>query len=159
VRDAFSRFAGVADAAELAERDEDNYFQLLVDRVEPGLASLGQPVFLYDYPATQAALARLSPSDPKVAERFELYVGGIELCNGYGELNDAAEQRARCELDRQRRRTLGRSVPDAPAHFLRALEQGMPPASGNALGMERLIALLCREERIDAVCPFPPELA
>ncbi len=157
MRDAFARFAGVADAAELAERDEDQYFQLLVDRVEPGLAGLGQPVFLFDYPATQAALARVSPTDPSVAERFELYVGGVELCNGYGELNDAAEQRARCELDRQRRRALGRSVPDAPARFLSALEQGMPPASGNALGMERLIALLCREERIDAVCPFPPD--
>ena len=159
VRDAFARFAGVADAAALAQRDEDQYFQLLVDRVEPALAGLGQPVFLFDYPATQAALARVSPTDPSVAERFELYLGGIELCNGYGELNDAAEQRARCELDRQRRRALGRSVPDAPARFLSALEQGMPPASGNALGMDRLIALLCREDRIDAVCAFAPDSA
>jgi lysyl-tRNA synthetase class 2 len=79
VRDAFARYAGVADAPELAARDEDRYFQLLVDRVEPALAELGRPVFLYDYPASQAALARRSPSDPSVAERFELYVGEVAL--------------------------------------------------------------------------------
>ena len=93
VRQAFARFAGVDDAAALAARDEDEFFQLLVDRVEPALAGFSQPVFLYDYPSSQAALARRSPSDPSVAERFELYLGGVELCNGFGELNDAAEQR------------------------------------------------------------------
>src|SRR5690606_30875691 len=127
VREAFARFAGVADAAELARHDEDQYFQLLVDRVEPALAELGRPVFLFDYPASQAALARLSPSDPSVAERFELYVGDVELCNGYGELTDPIEQRARCEHDRVRRRSLGRPVPDLPERFLGALAQGMPP--------------------------------
>jgi elongation factor P--(R)-beta-lysine ligase len=157
VREAFRRFAGVADAAELAERDEDQYFQLLVDRVEPGIASQVQPVFLHDYPASQAALARLCPSDPSVAERFELYLGGIELCNGYGELNDGAEQRLRHELDRKRRRALDRFVPDIPARFVGALEQGMPAAAGNALGLDRLIALLCGQARIDAVRPFPDD--
>jgi lysyl-tRNA synthetase class 2 len=92
-----------------------------------------------------------------VAERFELYLGGIELCNGYGELNDSAEQRVRHELDRQRRRALGRFVPDLPTRFVGALEQGMPPAAGNALGLDRLIALLCGQSRIDAVRPFPDD--
>ena len=157
VREAFARYAGVADAPELAARDEDRYFQLLVDRVEPALAQLGRPVFLYDYPASQAALARLSPDDPSVAERFELYVGEVELCNGYGELNDPREQRARCESDRVRRRELGRPVPAVPERFLGALEQGMPPASGNALGMDRLILLLSGQGHIDAVTPFASE--
>jgi elongation factor P--(R)-beta-lysine ligase len=157
VREAFQRFAGVADAAELAARDEDAFFQLLVDKVEPGLASSSQPVFLYDYPSSQAALARRSPEDPSVAERFELYVGGIELCNGFGELNDAAEQRRRSELDRERCRVLGRHVPPLPEQFLRALEHGMPRASGNALGVDRLVMLLAGESSIDAVRPFPSD--
>ncbi|HWO09454.1 MAG TPA: EF-P lysine aminoacylase EpmA [Polyangiaceae bacterium] len=154
VREAFARYAGVSDAAELAARDEDSYFQLLVDRVEPALAELERPVFLVDYPASQAALARLCPHDPSVAERFELYLGGVELCNGYGELTDPVEQRARCESDRARRRELGRHVPEVPGRFLCALEEGMPPASGNALGMDRLIMLLLGQERIDRVMPF-----
>lgn len=157
VRDAFARYAGVADAAELAARDEDEYFQRLVDDVEPALAELGRPVFLIDYPASQAALARLCPSDPAVAERFELYLGGVELCNGYGELTDPVEQRARCESDRARRAQLGRHVPHAPERFLRALAEGMPPASGNALGMDRLIMLLLGQPRIDGVMPFPSD--
>ncbi len=155
VREAFARFADVADAAALAAADEDSYFQLLVDRVEPALARLPRPVFLYDYPASQAALARISPSDPSVAERFELYAGGIELCNGYGELNAADEQRARCELERTRRRELGRHVPAIPVRFLGALEQGMPRAGGNALGLDRVIAILSGASRIDAVRAFP----
>lgn len=159
VREAFARYAGVADAAELAARDEDEYFQRLVDDVEPALAELGRPVFLMDYPASQAALARLCPGDPSVAERFELYLGGVELCNGYGELTDPVEQRARCEHDRVRRAALGRHVPHAPERFLDALDQGMPPASGNALGMDRLIMLLLGQDRIDRVMPFPSDQA
>src|SRR5262249_55060522 len=99
VRDAFRRFAGIDDAARLAEDDEDAYFQLPVDRWGPALAREPRPVFLCEYPSSQAALARLAPGDPSVAQRFELYLAGIELCNGYGELNDAAEQRRRFALD------------------------------------------------------------
>jgi lysyl-tRNA synthetase class 2 len=157
VREAFARFADVSDAAELAERDEDAFFQLLVDRVEPALASFLRPVFLHDYPSSQAALARRSPVDPSVAERFELYVAGIELCNGFGELNDAAEQRRRSELDRARQRALGRALTPMPEQFLRALEHGMPRAAGNALGVDRLVMLLAGESSIEAVRPFPTE--
>jgi lysyl-tRNA synthetase class 2 len=157
VREAFARFAGVTDAPELAARDEDRYFQVLVDQVEPAIARFGKPVFLYDYPASQAALARLSPADPSVAERFELYVGDVELCNGYGELTDPREQRARCDGDRQRRQSLGRPVPALPERFLGALAQGMPPASGNALGLDRLLMLLTAQSSIDAVVPFASE--
>lgn len=155
VREAFAEHAGVADAAALAERDENRYFQLLVDQVEPALSRVPRPVFLYEYPASQAALARRCPHDPAVAERFELYLGGVELCNGYGELSDASEQRQRCELEGARRRAAGRPVPALPSRFLESLEYGMPEASGNAVGLERVIALLCGEARIDSVCPFP----
>jgi lysyl-tRNA synthetase class 2 len=159
VREAFARFAGVSDAAELAERDEDAFFQLLVDRVEPALAGFPQPVFLVDYPSSQAALAQTSAQDPTVAERFELYVAGVELCNGFGELTDAAEQRRRAQLDRERCRALGRHVPELPEQFLTALAHGMPRAGGNALGVDRLVMLLAGESNIDAVRPFPSERA
>lgn len=159
VRDAFARHAGVDDAAALARDDEDRYFQLLVDRVEPALAKYEQPVFLYEYPASQAALARRCPHDATVAERFELYLAGVELCNGYGELTLAKEQRARCEQEREQRRAMGRHVPAVPRRFLEALDAGMPPASGNAVGLERVIALLCGEKRIAAVSPFEPDTA
>ena len=159
VREAFARFAGVSDASQLAARDEDQFFQLLVDRVEPALASFTQPVFLVDYPSSQAALARVSPGDPSVAERFELYLAGVELCNGFGELTDASEQRRRSELDRERCRSLGLHVPELPEQFLTALAHGMPPAGGNALGVDRLVMLLAGESNIDAVRPFPSERA
>ena len=159
VSDAFLQYAGVGDVSELAARNEDAYFQLLVDKVEPALAQYPKPVFLFDYPATQAALARRVPGDPRFAERFELYLAGVELCNGYGELTDPAEQRARCELERQQRQARGRSVPAIPSRFLEALEHGMPPASGNAVGLDRVIALLAGRDRIDAVRPFPDALA
>src|SRR6185312_10872493 len=82
-----------------ASGDEDAYFRALVDRVEPGIAASDRGVFLVDYPATQASLARRKPGDPRFAERFELYVAGVELCNGFGELVDPVEQRARLEAD------------------------------------------------------------
>jgi lysyl-tRNA synthetase class 2 len=156
VRQAFSLHAGVEDAARLAAEDEDHFFQLLVDCVEPALVAYDRPVFLHDYPSSQAALARACPGDPSVAERFELYLGGLELCNGYGELNDPAEQRRRCELDRQRRAALGRPVPDVPERFLDALGHGMPRAAGNALGLDRLIALLAGQNALDESMAFPP---
>lgn len=154
VREAFLRHAGVADAASLASEDEDRFFQLLVDRVEPGLAGEPRPVFLTHFPASQASLARLDPADPSVAERFELYLGGIELCNGYGELTCAGEQRARFEAERARRSARGRQRPGLPERFLAALEQGMPPAAGNAVGVERLVMLLLGQPRIDRVRAF-----
>ncbi|MEY4546357.1 MAG: hypothetical protein RL685_2552 [Pseudomonadota bacterium] len=157
VREAFARFADVSDASELAARDEDQFFQLLVDRIEPALASFTRPVFLHDYPSSQAALARVSPHDPSVAERFELYVAGVELCNGFGELTDAVEQRRRAELDREHCRALGHAVPELPERFLTALRHGMPRAGGNALGVDRLVMLLAGESNIDAVRPFPSE--
>ena len=155
VREAFRRHAGVRDAADLAASDEDRYFQLLVDRVEPALAQLTRPVFLHDYPLSQAALARPSPADPTVAERFELYAGGIELCNGYGELTDAAEQERRFRAERARRKASERRVYPIDQHFLAALREGMPAASGNALGVDRLVMLATGAKTIQEVTAFP----
>jgi elongation factor P--(R)-beta-lysine ligase len=133
---------------------DDLVHRALLDRVEPRLATMG-PVFLYEYPAPMAALARLCPGRPWVAERFELYLGGMELCNGYGELTDAAEQRARFEIQRQDRTRLGKPVGPVDEAFLEALEHGMPEASGCALGVDRLLMCLCGCKRIEEVMAFP----
>jgi lysyl-tRNA synthetase class 2 len=155
VREAFKRFAQISDATDLAATDEDRYFRLLVERVEPELARYDKPVFLCEYPLTQAALARPSPSDPRVAERFELYAGGVELCNGYGELVDPVEQRRRFVAERAERRASGRRVYPLAKRFLAALEEGMPPSGGNALGVDRLILLATGAKRISDVIPEP----
>ncbi len=141
VRDAFREFAAVGDAVALAELDPDGYFDKLVNEVEPGLANLGRPVFLTHYPLTQAALAQPCPQDPTVAERFELYLGEVEISNGFGELTEEPLQRARFLAEKQRRVAAGE--PDYPLdeRFLAALSQGLPPSAGNALGIDRLIAL------------------
>src|SRR5207302_78547 len=117
------------------------FFRILIERVEPGLASLGTGVFVVDYPLSQASLARAKPFDPRVCERFELYVQGVELCNGFGELTDPVEQRRRFVSDQRARARLGKPVHPIDERFLAALEEGMPPAAGNALGVDRLIAL------------------
>lgn len=155
VEDAFREYAGVTDVSALAENDEARYFELLVERVEPALAARDRPVFLCDYPISQAALARPCDGDPRFAERFELYAGGVELCNGYGELTDAVEQRRRFESERARRAAESRPVYPLDEAFLAALEQGMPPSSGNALGFDRLLAMALGSPRISDVVAFP----
>jgi lysyl-tRNA synthetase class 2 len=155
VREAFLAHAGIRDAAELARTDEDRYFQLFVDRVEPALARLTRPVVLSEFPITEAALARPCPHDPTVAERFEIYVGGVELCNGFGELTDAGEQRRRFGVELARRRLAGAPLHPIDERFLSALEEGLPPSAGNALGLDRLVALALGVPRIADVMAFP----
>ncbi|MGC4088578.1 MAG: EF-P lysine aminoacylase EpmA [Polyangiaceae bacterium] len=158
VSEAFRRYAGVSDVAELSERDEARYFELLVERVEPALSKLDRPVFLEQYPISQAALARPLSHAPRYAERFELYVGGVELCNGYGELTDPREQRLRFRKERARRKAEGRSAYPINQRFLRALEEGMPDTGGNALGVDRLLMLALGARTIQDVIAFPREL-
>jgi lysyl-tRNA synthetase class 2 len=157
VAEAFVRYAGVSadEAIRWATDDEDQFFRVLVDDVEPALARLGRPVFLTDYPAPFASLARLSPNDPRVAERFELYIGSLEVCNGFGELTDPVEQRARFLRDQEHRRQQGKPVYPLDERFLAALEEGMPPAAGNALGLDRLVALGLSAKTIADVTSFP----
>jgi lysyl-tRNA synthetase class 2 len=152
---AFERFAGWSreETLDAAVRDEDRYFRALVDVVEPAIEKRGHGVFLVDYPATQASLARKKPDDPELAERFELYVAGVELCNGFGELVDPLEQRTRLEHDRAERRA--RQLPTYPIdeRFLAALAR-VPPSGGNALGLDRLVALACGTTSIADVVAF-----
>jgi len=157
VAEAFERFAstGRERMLELAARDEEQYFRLLVEQIEPALARGGEAVFVCDYPASQASLARRKPEDPALCERFELYLGDVELCNGFGELTDADEQRARFLEDQRRRAELGRPVYPLDEKFLAALERGMPPCAGNALGLDRLIAAAAGTRSIGEVMAFP----
>jgi lysyl-tRNA synthetase class 2 len=155
VREAFKDYAGVADAADLAASDPDRYFDVLVGSVEPGLARLPRAVALTEFPITQAALARPCPHDPTVAERFEVYVGGVELCNGFGELTDPIEQRRRFEREYERRRRTGAPLHPIDEPFLAALAEGLPPSGGNALGFDRLVALALSAEKLQDVIAFP----
>jgi lysyl-tRNA synthetase class 2 len=157
VRDAFRRYAGIDDAAALAAEDESRYFELLVGAVEPALEKLPRPVFLLDYPLSQAALARPSPRDPSVAERFELYAGGVELSNGYGELTDPVEQARRFRAERRARRAAGRPTYPSDERFLAALREGMPPSAGNALGVDRLVMLVTGAKSIAEIVAFPTD--
>jgi lysyl-tRNA synthetase class 2 len=160
VREAFERFAGVGERAffELAAHDEARFFERLSFEVEPALAKLGAGVFLHHFPLSMASLARRSPHDARVAERVELYVGGVELSNGFGELCDPTEQRARFSRDRALRDLAGKPIYPVDERFLAALDEGMPPAYGNALGMDRLTLLTLPEgARIADVLAFPVE--
>jgi len=154
---AFERFAQLPprETLRLATADEDSFFQLLIERVEPGLARLGRPVFLHDFPAPMASLARLKPDQREVCERFELYIGDLELCNGFGELTDPIEQRRRLQTDQARRAEAGKPVYPMDERFLAALGEGMPPAAGNALGLDRLVALCLGVEHIADAQSFP----
>lgn len=143
-----------ADPGDLSG-DRDLWLDLLLTHaVEPWLARQGL-VFVYDYPPSQAALARLGERDGHaVAERFELYVDGIELANGYHELADAAEQRARFENDNRRREALG--LPQRPLDeaLLAALAVGLPDCSGVALGLDRMLLLATGETDIRRLLAF-----
>jgi lysyl-tRNA synthetase class 2 len=176
VAEAFSRHAGIdllatvrdgrGDRAALAAQamkagislaDNDNWTDIfsraLVERVDPHLG-VGRATILYEYPLPLAALARAKPGSDKVAERFELYACGLELANGFGELRDTAEQRARFEAAMaEKERLYGERYP-IDEDFLAALP-GMPPASGIALGFERLVMLATGAQRIDQVIWAP----
>jgi elongation factor P--(R)-beta-lysine ligase len=129
-------------ASLLAEPSRDVWLDLLMsNQVGPQLG-LEAPAFLHDFPASQAALARVRLGDPPLAERFELFWKGIELANGFHELTEAAEQRRRFEQDRARREAEGREAPPYDAHLIEALEAGMPDCAGVALGLDRLLMLL-----------------
>ncbi len=132
---------------------DDLFFRLFLERVEPGLGR-ERPTYLVDYPRSMASLARLSPDDPTVAERFELYAEGVELANGFSELTDAEEQRRRLLEERALRERLGRPAYDVDERFLEALAR-MPPAGGVAAGLDRVLMLLTGSAHIRDVLLFP----
>lgn len=152
VAEAFSRYASIPVAEALAQ---DRFDEILVTQVEPELGR-EKPTFLMDYPAPLAALARLRPDHQEVAERFEIYLNGLELANGFSELVDPAEQRRRFAAERLRIEADGRRPGPLPDKFLAALA-AMPPAAGIALGVDRLAMLFAGAETIDEVVTFTPE--
>ena len=147
--------AGIAGADALELPDRDAWLDLLLTHaVEPHLGQ-GNLTLLYDYPASQAALARVRSGEPPVAERFELYADGVELANGFYELADAQEQRRRFEADLERRQREGKEPVPMDENLLAALESGLPDCSGVALGVDRLLMLITGARHIDAVLAFP----
>jgi len=126
----------------------------LATLVEPALDPR-QPTFIHDFPASHAALARIRPGDPPVAERFELFLGGMELANGFHELTDAAEQAIRFEADLAARRELGLVEPPMDRRLVAAMAHGLPGCAGVALGFDRLVMILAGASHIDEVLAFP----
>jgi lysyl-tRNA synthetase class 2 len=149
---AAARAAG-RDAGPDGEPFDDAFFRLMLEAVEPRLG-VARPTWLVDWPASMAALARVKAADPRWAERFELYAGGLELANGFSELTDPVEQRARLLEEQALRRRLGRPALPLDEPFLAALG-GMPPAGGVAVGFDRLLMLLTGAPSIADVLLFP----
>jgi len=152
VREAFRQYAGWDPVIAF---DADRFDRDMVEKIEPALPA-DRPCVLIDYPAAAAALARLQPDDPNVAERWELYLGGLEIANAFSELTDAAAQRTRFLACNAERRQAGHPAYPLDEPFLAALQQGLPPCGGIALGIDRLVMLLCGARTIDEVRPFCP---
>lgn len=152
VKEAFLRYTDYPMEQALIDNQFD---QLMVEKIEPWLGR-SKPAFLLDYPACRSALARLKEGDRNVAERFELYIAGIELANGFSELNDPAEQKARFQEEYSSRVTSGGLVTPLPEKFLTELAN-MPQTAGIAMGIDRLVMLLTDAETIDQVVAFTPE--
>ena len=152
VAEAFERYAwiSIADALERSIFDE-----IMVEKIEPRLG-MEKPTFIYDYPAERAALARLKQKDETVAERFELYIGGLEIANAFSELMDVEEQRRRFQLENKERQSRGKTVYPMPEKFLAELED-LPPSAGIALGVDRLVMVFADAETIEEVVAFTPE--
>lgn len=167
VAEAFAQFAGIAlndgdpDLAMQARAAglhscqphddfETAFFKILLERIEPALAAMNGAILL-DYPPSQAALALVEGG---VARRFEFYAGRVELCNGFKELLDPASNRARIKEALGKRQALGFEVPAQDQDFYAALERGLPPCCGNALGLDRWLALLLGDQSLDRATPF-----
>ncbi len=172
VAEAFSRYAGVSEEVlhdrdlicaeavrkgyQIAERTtwEEAYNQIFLNEVEPKLG-FKTPTFLYEYPVAQAALSRKKKDDPRYAERFELYMAGLELGNAFSELTDWREQEARMQADLVERRSLGKTEYAIDADFIEALKVGMPESGGIAVGVDRLVMLFLDTTDISDVLLFP----
>lgn len=145
---------GLSDIAE-PEQDRDTLLQLLFSIGVEGKIGQDVPAFVFDFPASQAALAKINPQDPRVADRFEVYFNGIELANGFHELDNPAEQLKRFEEDNLKREEMGLAPQPIDHHLIEALKAGLPDCAGVALGIDRLIMLSLGCDHIDQVTAFP----
>lgn len=137
--------------------DLDSLLDLALAAVVAPSLPRGTATFIHDYPKGQAALAELKGTSPPVAARFELFIEGVEIANGFRELRDSAEQRQRFETDLAARRAAGKPTPPIDEAFLAALAQGLPPCAGVALGLDRLIAIAAGATSLAEVVPFAHE--
>lgn len=149
VAEVYEKFAGWNPVEAF---DADRFDFDMVEKIEPNLPK-DRPVILKDYPAECCALARLKPGNPKVAERWELYLGGIEIANAYSELTDPVEQRARFEKWGEQRKALGKTVYPIDEEFIQCLEK-VPLSGGCALGIDRLLMALTGTTTLDDILPF-----
>lgn len=133
---------------------DDLFFKIFLNEIEPKLPK-NRPLFIYDYPASQAALAKINSKQPFFAERFELYIGGIEIANAFSELIDPQEQLKRLKEEQKLRKKLKKTVFPIDQEFLKSLEKIKNPCAGIALGIDRLIMLLLDKKSIDDVLLFP----
>ena len=150
---------GLKSVDNLETSDRDDWLHLFMTHaIEPHIGK-PKPTFVYDYPVSQSALARIRPGDPSVAERFEVYLEGVELANGFHELTDAEEQRSRFVSDLKQRHNLGLELVPIDERFLAALEVGLPSCAGVALGVDRLVAIASGAKGLDEVVAFPLDRA
>ena len=152
VKKAFDKFASVSMEQAISKNLFD---EILAFEIEPNLGR-EKPLFLFDYPEVFGSLARLKPGNNLFAERFELYISGLELCNGFSELTDHKEQRKRFEKEITLRKLSGKKKLPMPEKFLESLKK-IPGAAGNALGIDRLVMLFTNAGKIDEVVAFTPE--
>ena len=143
----------------LSELDRDDLLNLLLTHVIEEDLGRDRPTFIHDFPVSQAALARVRDGEPPLAERFEVYVEGLELANGYNELTDPTEQRIRFDRDLEARRRSGLPVPPLDDRLIAALESGIPDCAGVALGVDRLVMLKVGTREIPDVLAFPIDRA
>ena len=172
VKEAFRKYAGVnldkalerESMAEVArakgyavnrdDRFDDIFFKIFLSEIEPHLGA-GRPTILYDWPAQMAALSRLKKNDRRYAERFEVYIGGLELGNAFSELIDLKEQKERLVEEKKLRKKLGKDIYEIDEDFLLALESGLPPSGGIAMGVDRIVMLFADAKTIDEILFFP----
>lgn len=152
IREAFEKWAGWNP---IGNFDENRFDLDLTERVEPELAKCKEPVILKEFPVERAALARRAPTNPATADRWEMYLGGIEIANAYTELTVADEQRKRFQTCAQERESRGQDVYPLDEPFLEAMEKGMPTCAGIALGVDRLLMRLSDSDKISDVVAFP----
>jgi len=150
-KEAFKKYAN----KNIENVNDSDFYQIFFNEVEPKLRESLKPAFIYDYPVSQAALARRKKSDPRFVERFEIFLAGVELGNCFSELTDAKEQRERFEKDRALRRTQGKTNYPIDEDLLDALKEGIPEVSGIAVGVDRLVMLAADASSISDIIFFP----
>ncbi len=154
VKQAFEQYSNISLESALKT---DKFDEIISFQIEPCLGQQEIPVFLYNYPASQASLAKLLPKNLNYAQRFELYIAGIELANCFTELTDPIEQRIRFDKENQIRRSLNKPPIPIPEIFLEDLKT-MPDSAGIALGIDRLVMIFCNVKKINDIIAFPPEI-